>query len=341
MCKSPKAAACAALLGALILTNGFVRAQGNANRVSVPFSDPSRPGTVRINVFQGSLTVRASTGKEVVVTTDDPIVTTREGRETTVPPRPETVGLRRLSQPSGLRVVEENNVMSVSSGRFMGGDDLTVDVPARTNLNLSAFNDEVSVEGVDGEIEVTSVNGEITLRNVSGTVVAHATNGEVRVLLTRVTPDKPMSFTSLNGDVDVTLPASVRANFKLRSDRGDVYTDFDLQIQQQRPTPTPSGAAAAPPPPGAAAAPSPRPASPAPPLPPLPPLPPGADPDAVRARDRAVQERERAVRERNRAVQQRGNRVDVDAAIYGSINGGGPEFELRTFNGDVFLRRGK
>jgi hypothetical protein len=326
MCRTSKAATrIAVLLGALIVTNGLVAAQGN--RVTVPFSDPSRPGTVRINVFQGSLTVTASTGKEVMVTTDDPIVTTREGRETTVPPRPETVGLRRLSQPSGLRIVEENNVMTVSSGRFMGGEDLTIQVPARTNLNLSAFNDEVSVDGVDGEIEVTSVNGEITLTNVSGTVVAHATNGEVRVLLTRVTPDKPMSFTSLNGDVDVTLPASVRANFKLRSDRGDVFTDFDLQIQQQRPTPTPSGAAGGPPP---------RPAPPAPPLPPLPPLPPGADPNAVRARERANQELERQNRERDRR-----NRVDVDAAIYGSINGGGPEFELRTFNGDVFLRRGK
>jgi hypothetical protein len=333
MWKTPKAAAgVAALLGALIVSSDFALAQGNTNRVSVPFSDPSRPGTVRINVFQGSLTVRASTGKEVVVTTDDPIVTTREGRETTVPPRPETVGLRRLSQPSGLRVVEENNVMTVSSGRFMGGEDLTVDVPARTNLNLSAFNDEISVEGVDGELEVTSVNGEINLRNVSGAVVAHATNGEVRVSLTRVTPDKPMSFTSLNGDVDVTLPASLRANFKLRSDRGEVYTDFDVQIQQQRPTPAPSRGSAAPPlpPPGSAAAPQP----PQPPLPPLPPLPPNADADAVRARERANQARERQNRERR-------NRVEVDTAIYGSINGGGPEIELRTFNGDVFLRRGK
>ena len=32
--------------------------------------------------------------------------------------------------------------------------------------------------------------------------------------------------------------------------------------------------------------------------------------------------------------------IDVNRAIVGSINGGGPEFTLRTFNGNVYLRRG-
>src|SRR5262245_42800571 len=122
----------AALIGSLLASHDAVRAQGNTNRVSVPFSDPSRPGTVRINVFQGTIRVTASTGKEVVVTTQDSVITSTQGRETSVPPKPETVGLRRLSQPSGLRITEENNVMSVSSGRFMAGDDMRVEVPTRT-----------------------------------------------------------------------------------------------------------------------------------------------------------------------------------------------------------------
>lgn len=32
-------------------------------------------------------------------------------------------------------------------------------------------------------------------------------------------------------------------------------------------------------------------------------------------------------------------RVEVDNSIYGTVNGGGPDFELRTFNGDIYLRR--
>ena len=74
------------------------------------------------------------------MTTDDTIVTARDGRETTVPPKPETAGLRRLTQRIGVRIEEENNVMTISSGRFMGGEDVAIQVPARTNLSLSAFN---------------------------------------------------------------------------------------------------------------------------------------------------------------------------------------------------------
>jgi DUF4097 and DUF4098 domain-containing protein YvlB len=143
---------------------------------------------------------------------------------------------------------------------------------------------------------------------VAGAVVAHAMNGDMRVTLRRVTPDKPMSFTSFNGDVDVTLPAALKANFKLRSDQGEVYTDFDVQIQQQRSTSTSIQVA---------------------PAPPAPPAPPGTAPGRTPRPARPP-----------RGVA-RGTRVEVDNAIYGTVNGGGPEFELRTFNGDVYLRKGK
>jgi hypothetical protein len=64
----------------------------------------------------------------------------------------------------------------------------------------------------------------------------------------------------------------------------------------------------------------------------------------VQERERQARERERQARERERQAG-RGNRggirIDLDSSIYGTINGGGPEFELRTFNGDIYLRRGK
>jgi hypothetical protein len=33
-------------------------------------------------------------------------------------------------------------------------------------------------------------------------------------------------------------------------------------------------------------------------------------------------------------------RTRVDTAVYGSVSGGGPEFEVRTCNGDIFVRKG-
>ena len=39
-----------------------------------------------------------------------------------------------------------------------------------------------------------------------------------------------MSFSTMNGDIDVTLPANVKAKVKMKSDWGEVYSDFDIQV---------------------------------------------------------------------------------------------------------------
>jgi hypothetical protein len=312
----------AASIGALLITKTFVLAQTDDRRLTVPFSDPGRPGTVKVSVFNGGITVTASNRRDVLLTSS-------AIRDNDTDRSAKASGLRRLSQPAGLTVTEENNVMTIATGRFMGHGDVDIQVPPKTNLTLSTVNsDGIRVTGVDGNIEVTNVNGSITLTDVSGTVVAHSTNGEVHVTLKQVTPEKPMSFTSFNGDVDVTLPPGLKANLKMRTDHGEVLTDFDVKVEQ-RPPQVSAPAVQLPPVP---------PLAPVPPLPPLPPVAPGID---ARERDRQLRERERQVRERDRQAANRGTRIELDSSIYGTVNGGGPEFELRTFNGDIYLRKAK
>ena len=83
-------------VGAVIVTGAFLQAQSDTNRLTVPFSDPSRPGTVNVSVFQGGITVRAGTGRDVIVTSSDARVA--NSREQ---PSGKGAGLRRLSQPIG------------------------------------------------------------------------------------------------------------------------------------------------------------------------------------------------------------------------------------------------
>jgi DUF4097 and DUF4098 domain-containing protein YvlB len=54
----------------------------------------------------------------------------------------------------------------------------------------------------------------------------------VLVSLSR-TNGKPMAFSSLNGDIDVTLPADLKATVSFSSDRGDVFSDFDVVMSAQ------------------------------------------------------------------------------------------------------------
>ena len=254
-----------------------MRQQPPADQVTVPLSDPSRPGVIDISLVQGSIIVRGANRKDVAVVARPEA--DRPGRRDD----PDASGLRRIPQTAGYRITEEGNRIKMSSDSPNRGITFEIEAPARTNLKLSTVNGgSILVENVDGDIEVSNVNGSVTLNGVAGSVIAGTTNGSVRATLTRVTDARDMAFTSLNGSVDVTLPPTTKANLRLRSNHGEVYSDFDVQL-----------------------------------------APPAAP---------AVEE----ARTGNRRY-----RINRTRSIIGTINGGGPEFELRTFNSNVYVRKGR
>src|SRR2546428_9948818 len=81
-----------------------LRAQ-QGSRFSVPFSDPSRPGTVRVNLLHSGITVKSTAGREVVVLS--------RGRDVRIQPPADSGGLRRLDPPAGVSLQEGNNVLTI------------------------------------------------------------------------------------------------------------------------------------------------------------------------------------------------------------------------------------
>ena len=107
--------------------------------------------------------------------------------------------------------------------------DLIIQVPVKASLKLNCLNNgDIKVENVEGEFEIENLNGSITLREVSGSVVANTLNKDITVNLINAMPNKSMSFSTMNGDVDVTLPQNTKATLKLKTDMGDIYSDFDM-----------------------------------------------------------------------------------------------------------------
>src|SRR6267143_6041421 len=205
----------------------LAQGQAGGDRIPVTLSDPSRPPRVKVSMVNGGITVKGYDGKEVVV---EARVRNRENSR-------DEGGPKRLAiSTTGLSVEEENNEVSINTESYMHSIDVTVSVPVHTSLKLSAVNDgDIVVTGVDGELDVNDVNGSVTLNNVSGSAVAHALNGRLLATFSRVNPQKPMAFSSLNGDIDITFPADLKANLSLKSDRGEIFSDFDVQVQASAP----------------------------------------------------------------------------------------------------------
>ena len=209
------AAACIGILQAPVFAQ---------EHIVIPLADASRPVTLSIHLLRGGVTVRSYNGREVIVDT------TGAAPENTRDRAPQ--GMHRIGGGSnGLSIESDNNKVTISSPGMRSGE-VTVQTPINTSLNVRTMNGgDITIEGVNGDIEAQNLNGGVTVRNVSGSVVAHSLNGAVTVALNSVKSGSPMSFSSLNGTIDVTLPANVAADFSMKSNRGEIYSDFDVKLK--------------------------------------------------------------------------------------------------------------
>ena len=235
----------------------------HAQSVTTNFADPSRTGLLRVDLIYGRIHVIGSDTRNVVIETRSP-----SGTADSAPG-----SLRELAKQPQVTLDRDSNRIKVTTDNPGIPADLEIHVPNQTNLQLSTVNQgDIQVDNVSGEFEIGSVNGSISLSKVSGSVLAHTVNGQVKATLLKVTPDKPMAFTSLNGAIDVTLPSDTKATLRLRSDNGTVSTDLPLTA---------------------------------------------TDP-----------------------ASRRKNEFEVNKIVSGRLNGGGAQIEVRTFNGDVNVRKG-
>lgn len=92
----------------------------------------------------------------------------------------------------------------------------------------------LSVANMDGDLEIKTNNANITLSNITGPVVANTTSGEITATFSTLAQGKPTAISSISGEVDITLPATAKANLQLRSINGEMYTDFDLGVKNSK-----------------------------------------------------------------------------------------------------------
>jgi DUF4097 and DUF4098 domain-containing protein YvlB len=277
----------------------------DADKITVPLSDPSRPAYVKASLLNGSITVRAYQGKDVVVQADVR-PGTEYGEDDDHDPEDESSdkdlarrkGMKKITNnSSSLTVEEDNNEVEIGTGwRSMGNTlDMVIQVPVNASIKLNTMNDgDITVTGVRGDVEVSNLNGNIEVRDVTGSVVADAMNGDIDVVFSGIDTKKSMSFSSMNGEIDVTLPVTAKATLKLKTDQGEIYSDFDMKLdvatEDSRGSSGSSGSGGG-----------------------------SGSKNGKHAR----------------------YKVSLERVMTGSLNGGGAEMTFKNFNGNIYIRKGK
>jgi hypothetical protein len=208
----------------------------HSEEMVVPLSEPGKPVTLEAHLMKGWIKVVGYEGKEVIVQV---FMDSTKERDEDDDRDDDSKGMKRIGSTGGMdvRADEDNNMVRISTSEQNKLIGLTIKVPQNTaRIDVGTINDGgVTVSDVSGKIEIHNVNGGITATGISGSVVANTVNGDVIVKFKSVDASAAMGFSNLNGKIDVTLPADTKADFKLKCQRGEMFTDFDIDVDKTRP----------------------------------------------------------------------------------------------------------
>lgn len=150
--------------------------------------------------------------------------------------KPVNSGLRRIDQKvvDISAEVKGNSItlLSRASGKTV---DFDIKVPRDFSLKIKSLdNGNIEIVNINGEIEIENDNGDISLENIAGSAVLSTVYGKITASFREVKPDSPMMFTSFEGDITIILPETVNAGLKLKSDNGEILSDFNIKPVDRR-----------------------------------------------------------------------------------------------------------
>jgi hypothetical protein len=108
--------------------------------------------------------------------------------------------------------------------------DFTVRVPAGVRFIGRTVNGSIEGKGLKSDAEGYSVNGGLSL-SASGAVQAKTVNGGITASLGDTEWKGPLLFETVNGGIEVELPAGVNTEFVAETVNGHISSDFPVTVQ--------------------------------------------------------------------------------------------------------------
>lgn len=190
--------------------NGDIAADGSSGS-EVEVVAHKRPGRSDVNLVSIKV-IEHARGVTIcaIYPTDDP------NRTTVCEPGNGTAA----GNPSSARNVVTSNDVRV---------DFKVKVPTGVNVAAKTVNGEISAEALASNVSVKTVNGSIKI-STSGYAEAKTVNGEISARLGNVNWPGSLEFKTVNGAINLDLPAAINTSVEAKTFNGAINSDFPLAI---------------------------------------------------------------------------------------------------------------
>lgn len=113
--------------------------------------------------------------------------------------------------------------------------DYTLTIPRGAALEgVSLVNGDLDVADLEGRLEVELVNGDVRARGLAGSASVESVNGSLELSFARLERADRVKAESVNGRIEVLLPASVGADLRASTVSGRLSNEFDVPVDKHR-----------------------------------------------------------------------------------------------------------
>jgi DUF4097 and DUF4098 domain-containing protein YvlB len=219
-----------------VLVNEFV--QDSQQSSEFRWNGAVAPGqSIEIKGINGDIRAEAASGNEVQV------LATKTSRRSDV----NQVQIKVVQHAGGVTicalypsesgntndcVVEDGESRNKSGNNVKNNDvrvDFTVRVPARVGFIGRTINGEVSANALTGNVVAKTINGSIRI-STTGYAEASTINGEITAKFGDASWPSALNFKTLNGEINLDLPANVSTEVDAETLNGQINSDFPINL---------------------------------------------------------------------------------------------------------------
>jgi hypothetical protein len=187
-----------------------------------------------IEKMQGDIIIEGHNSSELRIKTDDHHCYEKpkkaEGLRSLYNTKEENTGI-------GLSISEVDGIIEIEPATRSSEDtEYTILIPKNLFVKIDysgPFAEDVIVKNLTGEVEISTLNGDIDLFNITGPTAISSINGDIKCIFSEVSQQAPISISSVNGELDITIPSNTKADLVLSTFSGDIFTDMDIEFDKK------------------------------------------------------------------------------------------------------------
>jgi lia operon protein LiaG len=199
----------------------------HAQEYKIPVQN-SKDGKLTLSDFMGDLPVEGYSGNEIIISTasDNEFVTPEraKGLKPIYSIGTDNTGLGLEVEKNGNQVTVQCLLPITKRGEYK------IKVPDNFGLKIESGcerSNNIDIQNMKNEIEIKNCQS-INLKNVTGPLVLSTISGDIDIVYSNISTDKPVYINSVSGEIDVTLPAKTAVNIEMKTISGVMYSDFDF-----------------------------------------------------------------------------------------------------------------